>query len=224
MKTGDPRKAYARKKLKRKALPGSALVLCGALVLLVWALGDFLTRLDAMDGLLKVEFNRIQQGKATLDETLSEIWGEPEARKDLLTLIMLAFSCVLAAFGVITNRMRTGVFTLIGGIIVLVYDPTRSWILKLIDYNTFVRMGSCILLIAGSVIKIIYVYAAKRKYFRQYDKKHLPAGVDRVPIDSNGSSKTLIPKRHKENKHANSYRRLRQTGQHAGKDSICRIS
>jgi hypothetical protein len=200
MRTDDPRKAYVRKKLKARTLPGSELVLCGALVLLIWALGDFLTRLDAMDGLLKVEFNRIQQGKATLGETVGDIWSEPEARRDFLTLIVLAFSCLLGIFGIVTHRMRTGIATLVGGTIVLAYDPSRSLILKLVNYNTYVRLTACAILIVGSIIKIIYVLSAKRKYYAKYDKKHLPEVRERVPINSNGSSKTLIPVRQKENR------------------------
>ena len=198
MRTDDPRKAYVRKKLKARTLPGSELVLCGALVLLIWALGDFLTRLDAMDGLLKVELNRVQQGKATLGDTVGDIWSEPEARKDFLTLIVLAFSCLLGIFGIVTHRMRTGIATLAGGAIVLAYDPSRALILKLVNYNTYVRLAACVILIAGSIIKIIYVLAAKRKYYAKYDKKHLPEVHERVPINSNGSSKTLIPVRQKE--------------------------
>ncbi len=198
MRTGDPRKAYVRKKLKAKTLPGSELVLCGALVLLIWALGDFLTRLDAMDGLLKVELNRIQQGRSTLSDTLSDIWSEPEARRDFLTLIVLAFSCLLGVFGIITYRMCTGMATLVGGVIVLFYDPTRSLILKLVNYNTYVRFAACAILIAGSLIKIVYVIAKKRKYYAIYDNKHRPEAQERIPINSNGSSKTLIPVRQKE--------------------------
>ena len=198
MKTGDPRKAYVRNKLKTKALPGGELILCGALVLTVLLLGDLLNRIDAMDGLLKVEINRIQQGKSTVAETVNEIWSEPEARKDFLTLIMLAFGCMLGIFGIITHKMRTGVATLIGGTIVLAYDPSRSFILKLINYNTYVKIGACALLIVGSLIKILYIYAVKRQYYAKYDKKHLRETSERTPIDSNGSSKTLIPVRQKE--------------------------
>jgi hypothetical protein len=88
--------------------------------------------------------------------------------------------------------------TLVGGVIVLFYDPTRSLILKLVNYNTYVRFAACAILIAGSLIKIVYGITKKRKFYAKYDKKHRSKVQERIPINSNGSSKTLIPVRQKE--------------------------
>ncbi|MCR4620629.1 MAG: hypothetical protein K5663_00920 [Clostridiales bacterium] len=198
MKPKEPRKAYVKQKLKSRNLAGSELILCGALVLLIWALGDFLTRFDAMDGLLKVELNRIRHGKSTLGETISEIWSEPEARRDLITLAMRAFACFVGIWGIITHKLRTGMVTLIGAVIVLVYDTNSSLILKLTNYNTYVKVLGCVLLTVGSLIKTIFVFVLKRKLFAKYDKKHIGKPPERIPLDSNGSVKTLIPVRQKE--------------------------
>ena len=189
------KKKYIRKKLKKYAPWGCEWVLCGSLILLIWALGEFITRWDAADGLLKVIVNWVRQGKLTVLEAVRDIMDEPEARKDLLTLGFLGLGALMGLFGIVTHRLRTGLVTLLIGIAAALYDPYGAFWKRVLSYGLILKMAGALFMIAGSVLKLGSTLSAKHRLGLKYDKKYALKTPRRVPLDAHGNARTLIPER-----------------------------
>ena len=191
----EKRRAYVKKGLKRYRPMGAEMVLCGCLILLLWAMGDFITRWDAMDGLLKVYFGLVRDGTLTLQNALSRLWQEGEARKDLLTLGYLMLVALLSLIGICSHKSRTGYFTLALGLGAFCYDQHASFLARALNYTVLVKYAGCALTVTGSLLKTGLTLAKKSRLRLKYDKKHpLPRPEERTPLSTVGKEKTLIPK------------------------------
>ena len=191
----EKRRAYIKKQLKRYRPAGAEMVLCGCLMLGLWAMGDLITRWDAMDGLLKVYFGLVKDGTLSLQSALSRLWQEGEARRDLISLAYLALVLLLSLIGIISHKSRKGYFTLALGIGALCYDPHASFLSRALNYTLLVKYCGCALTLAGSLLKTGLTLAKTSRLRLKYDKKHpLPRAEERKPLSAVGKEKTLIPK------------------------------
>ena len=194
MKNDTDRKKYIRGKLRGARVNGSWLTLLGCLMLLIWAFGEFIIRYDAMDGIMEAYFRLVKKGEVGLWTALKNLWETEEARKDLLTMLLVALSGVCSALGILTSQTRgAAVPVLIFAAALLAFNPYSTLLAVILNYS--VRIAGCAVTIAGSVIKLVSIKTKKLEAGAKYDRLNAPKQEARVPVSSNDTAATLLPKR-----------------------------
>ncbi len=189
----EQRRAHVKKKLREYRPLGCELVLSGAIILLIWALGDLITRWDAMDGLIKVLYGMVKDGVITAGEAIGRVRNEKEALRDLFTLLYLALAALLGLMCVLTHKAKTGYFSLAVGLAAFLYEPYTSFLARALNYTVLLQYLGCGLLIAGSALKTLLTLSKKRALRLQYERKHPLKADRRKPLSAVGNAKTLIP-------------------------------
>lgn len=186
------KKEYIKEHLKGRRFSGSFWVLLGCLALLVWAVGELVTRVDAVDGVLLAYFNLVKNGEITLRTALENLIKTPEAMKDLYGLVYLGGIAVLAfLFSLIHSRRSASAPTILLALLVLFTGPGGTVLSPLLTVTFLVKAGSAALLIVSSVFKIADTYRQKRLLSRKYDRK---LEKERASLTGRGKN-TYIPER-----------------------------
>lgn len=183
-----------REYIYRKPLMGAKLVLLGTLVMFIWSGWECILRYDAIDGMTKAYMNLVKTHNIPIREAISNIWDTPEAREDLMNIIVLGAIAVFALFSFFFSRFWKPGFVIIPVCaMVMFYHTSDSLIVRTLNLFESIKYVSAGAVILGEGMNIYSALLRKRKF-----KKQLKAGkaaVRRLP--AHGTSKTLIPERKK---------------------------
>lgn len=189
------RKQYLKEELKSRRYTGSTLVLLGCLTLLVWAVSDLVTRIDAVDGMLLAYFNLVKNSEISLKTAIGNLVKTPEAMKDLYGLLYLGGAAVLAfIFSIFHGRRSSVCPSILIGLIILFTGPGGTVLSPLLTVSFIVKAASAALLIAGSGIKIASIRRQKLLLSKKYEKK-LRKYENEQASREGSRKKTYIPER-----------------------------
>ena len=184
------RKADLDRAVYRRPLPGSKWVFLGSLLMFVWAVWEFVTRANAVDGVTRAYFELVRRFEISLRDALSVLWETPKARKSIVNLACLGAIAVFAAAGMIWGRKwRSGFFLIPACAAVFLFHTMENPWLQAINPFELMKTAACAGIWAGSGINIASALAR-----RAAERKRLARPRRRL---SHGTEKTLIPERKK---------------------------
>ena len=187
-------KKALREYIYRKPLIGGKLVFLGALVMFIWSGWECILRYDAMDGMTKAYMNLVKTHNIPIREAIQNILDTPEARADLMNIIVLGAIAVFALFAFFFSRFwKPGFLVIPVCALIMFYHTSDSLIVRTLNLFESIKFVSAGAVIAGESLSICSALQRKRKF-----RKQLKAGKSaprRLP--AHGTSKTLIPERKK---------------------------
>ena len=184
------RKTDLDRAVYRRPLPGSKWVFLGSLLMFVWAVWEFVTCANAVDGVTQAYFELVRRFEISWKEAFTVLWETPKARKSMVNLACLGAIAVFAAAGMLFGRRWKSGFFLIPacGFVFLFHTMENPW-LQAINPFELMKTAACAGIWAGSGMNI---FAALTR--RAAEKKRLEEPRRRL---SHGTEKTLIPERKK---------------------------
>lgn len=183
------RKTALKLAVYRRPLPGSKWIFLGSLLMLVWAVWEFNTRSDAMDGMTQAYFKLVRTFEIGWKDALRVILETPRARKDVLNLFWLALIALFAVVSTIAGRKWTAGFFLIPACAaVFLFHTSESALMQAFNPFEVMKVLSCAGVGAGSVMNIASALSR-----RAAEKKRLERMRKRKKKLTHGTEKTLIP-------------------------------
>jgi len=177
-------KAYVKKRIHSTPLWGSKLAALGAALLFAFAFSELNTRIDAIDGLLRVYFRAMPD----FFSAVKGILQDPEARADMLKLLYLFIVAIAGLIGCAFSPSHRVSWVMIPvAVLCMVFSVQSGWLAIIINPLDYCRLIGGALLCMGSVFKLIQggyrKHIARQKYYEKRRTGH------------SGSGSTLIPQR-----------------------------
>ncbi|MBQ6646105.1 MAG: hypothetical protein IJM56_05425 [Clostridia bacterium] len=187
------RRAYVRQQLKRHPPFGSELVLYGAIIILMWALGELNASYTFIKAWFKVDKKILETYNIPLRSYIKDILlTTPEAVDAIKQLAVLILGIVSGIVGIVLRRRKISVLMMITAVIVAFYEVPKPFWMSLTSYTHYIKLAGCALLFTGGTCKIATWAVKRRTAGEQFDRQHKKL---HKMLKDGRSDKTLIPAR-----------------------------